>query len=271
MRYLYTFSLLFVLAGCTRGVPDSSCSVIKTSLILEAGESLPPTRASNPDETLVTDWNVFVFNAYGGLEEKAFVTRGEREYTLTLFRDVPYTILAAANMGYPLPIGSLEEARAFRYHLSYPDEYSRGLPMVAWLEDVLPTERMELALRRLMARIDFSVDRKELPADVLVKVVELSVRGCPSSARLYPGSEAEDTFREGFLKRYGEVEEANRTGGVVSLYVLENCAPGTSVVVKTESHSPEGHTDLGKTVSYEIPLDELVRNTVYPVVLRVKE
>lgn len=270
MKPVLTFFILSVLAGCMREVPDTNVP-IETTLILGLGESLPPTRATDPDDLLITDWNVFVFNSFGNLEESVFLTRGEKQYTLSLLKDVPYTVMVAANMGYPLPIGSMDQARAFRYHMSYPDEYSHGLPMVAWLEDVTPKERIEVPLERLMARIDLSIDRRGLPADVLFKVVEVSVRGCPSSATLYPGSEAVDTFREGFTKRYFEVEDVNRTGGTVSLYVLENCSSGTSLRVEAEYHSDDYHTDPGERIPFDIPLGELVRNTVYPVVLKVNQ
>lgn len=263
------YFLLFILVACARVEPDTNVSLL-TTLILQAGESLPVTRAGNPDETQVTDYNLFVFNSFGDLEEKAFV-RGELEYSLRLLKDEHYTVLAVANMGYALPITSLEEARTFRAHLAYPDEYSRGIPMVALLEDVLPRERMHLPLERLMARIDLSVDRSALPPDVLVKVVEVRVGNCPSSARLFPGSVAVDTFYAGFTKRYGEVEEVNRPGGLVSLYVLENCAPGTYLDIEAEYHSPDYHTDPGERVSYRVELERLRRNTVYPVVVRLYE
>lgn len=270
MMNRYSFFLLLVLVACTRREPDTNVFTFST-LILQAGECLPETRAANPDEAWVSDYNLFVFNPFGDLEEKAFV-RGSGEYPVRLLKDVAYTVVAVANMGYALPISSLEEARAFRAHLAYPDEYSHGMPMVAILENVLPSARMILPLERLMARIDVRMDRSALPADVFVKVVEVSIGHCPSSATLFPGSEALDTFYEGFTKRYGEVEDLNRPGGgAVSLYVLENCAPGTFVDIEAEYHSDTYHTEPGERVKYRVEMERLERNTIYPVVVRLYE
>ena len=259
--------LLFVLVACTRMETDPSvCS--QTTLILGFAESFP-TRAGNPDEMLVEDYNLFIFNSFGDLEEKAFV-RGAPVYRTRLLRDASYTILVAANMGYELPIRSLEEARAFRFYLAYPDEYSHGMPMVALLEDVVPAAEQMLPLERLMARIDVSLDRSALEEDAVFKVVGLTVGHCPSSATLFPGSEAEEVFAGGFSKRNGEVDAVNR-GGAVSLYTLENCAGGTYVDVAAEFHSAEYHTDPGERIHYRLPLPPLLRNTIYPVVLRINE
>ena len=261
--------LVFVLVACTRVEPDTNVS-LQTALILGTGTCLPLTRAANPDETLVSDYNIFIFNDFGGLEEKAFV-RGGTVYHTRLLKEVPYTVLAVANMGYALPIASWEDASSFRCHLAYPDEYSRGMPMAALLRRVRPSARIDVPLERLMARIDLSVDRSGLSPETFVKVVEARIGHCPSSASLFPGSEALDTFYEGFTKRYGEVEDLNRPGGTVSLYVLENCAPGTFVDLEAEYHSGSVHTDPGERVTYRIELERLERNTVYPVVVRLYE
>jgi len=273
----YFITALVLLAACTRGEPDSL--FIETSLILGAGESLS-TRADMPDETRITDWNLLVFNAFGDLEEHLYVpSRAMKEQTLThttrLLRDVPYTIVAAANMGYQLPVHCLQDLKEYRYHLSRPDDYADGIPMAITLENVLPLEQMPLRVERLMARVDLRMDRRELEAGVLLKVTEVSIGNCPSSVSLFPGSGVEtasQAFQNGFSLKGQELDALNRDAadalsGTVSLYLLENCSQlhPSYVEIKAEYHSDDQHTDPGAPMSYRVPLEEVVRNTVYPI------
>jgi len=256
--------LLFVVVACTREVQVPYASLFsETELILRIPQN-SLTRAANPDELRISDCNLLIYNAFGDLEERSYF-KGSSVYNTRLLRDVPYTIVAAANLGYALPALTLEEARQYRYHLAYPDEYSRGMPMAAVLENVVPGPKRELQLERLMARIDLEVNRSNLPPGILIKITDASVGNCPSSVTLFPGSQAVDCFTRGFTHSNTEVEGLNRTGGLVSLYVLENCKDNTYVELKAEYHSDEYHTDPGERVTYRIPLQELRRNTVYPV------
>ena len=269
------------LAACTRGEPDNM--FIETTLILGPGESLA-TRADMPDEEKVMDWNLLIFNAFGDLEEQIFVPShpsNSLSYSTRLLREVPYTIIAAANLGYQLPVHCLADVLEYRYHLARPDDYKNGIPMAVVLEEVLPTEQMSLRLERLMARIDVRMDRRALEADVLLKVTEVSIGNCPSSVSLFPGSGVEtasQAFRQGFFLKDAEVEALNRDradalSGTVSLYLLENMNPTheSYLELKADYHSPDYHTDPGAPLTYRIPLGEVVRNRVYPIIVSLHE
>ena len=239
------------------------------------------------------DFNLLVFNAFGELEEHVFVSgrelgSGLPRCTLRLMKDVPYTVIATANMGYKLPIRTLEEALGFRYHLAYPDEYGPGIPMAVIREDILPKSAVELRLERLMARLDLQTDRRFLNEGIFIKVTEVEVEACPKWVSLFPGSRPlsrADVFPQGLTLSGGQVEALNReeegTGlsGVVRLYVLENCqgdepfpAVTSRITVRAEYHSPVVNTEAGETLTYRFyPREtcyDLVRNTVYPIVLR---
>lgn len=273
----FVLSVFILLAACTRGESDNM--FIETTLILGPGESLS-TRADMPDEEKVTDWNLLIFNAFGDLEEHVYVPShpsASLSYSTRLLREVPYTIIAAANLGYQLPIHCLSDAREYRYHLARPDDYKNGIPMAIVLEEVLATEQMSLQLERLMARIDIRVDRRDLEADVLLKVTEVSIGNCPSSVSLFPGSGVEtasQAFRQGFSLKDLEVEAINRDladalSGTVSLYLLENCNPSheSYLELKADYHSDDFHTDPGEPLTYRFPLGEVVRNAVYPIIV----
>ena len=281
MKKVVIILIWVVLTACTRGAVIPHLD--KTTLILESPQFSIPTRASSPDETRITDCNILVFNPYGDLEERIFVPErslraedGYLKYEVNLLRDVPYTVLVALNLGYALPQMTLDEARTYRYHMAYPDEYSRGLPMAALREEVTPGDSIRLRAQRLMARVDLQLDRRQLSDDIFLKVTDVEVGGSASSVQLFPGSVAEDVFRQGFTHRNTEVQALNRfdASGLsesVSLYVLENLAEGSYVEIKAEYHSDDQHTEAGERVTYRFDLPPLRRNGVYPVVAAFKQ
>ena len=272
--------LLFVpalLLACTRGVAESDM-YIETNLILSTADDTS-TRAASPDETMITDYNIFIFNLFGDLEESAYLKGRHLEYHTRLLRNVPYTILAAANMGYQLPIRCLSDAREYRYPMAYPDEYREGLPMAAVLEEVTVQEQMPLRLERLMARIDLQMDRRALAAGTLVKVTDVIIGNGPSSVSLFPVScmeTAAQAFQQGFSLHNDALEALNRDhgdglSGTVSLYLLENGSEThqSYVEIRAEYHSDTYHTAPLERLVYRIPLGRVVRNTVYPQVVRI--
>ena len=257
------------------------------------------TRASDPDEERITDYNLLLFNAFGILEEKVFVSRREIEledgkvcHRTTLLQDVPYTILAAANLGYELPCRTLEEAMAYRFHMVYPDEFTPGMPMATCLENITAGADgiLEVPLERLMAKIELRIDRTALEADIDFTVREVRVGGCPSSVRLFSVSKAESAgqvFGRGYVKDWSQVSELNRDvtlglSGPVSVYLLENAQGDllehvssdqgkvftdsryrevcSYIEIKAEYHSPSAHTRPGEYLIYRFYLGENLNN-----------
>ena len=274
MRH-YMLVCMLLLAACTRGTPN----VIDTVIILFASEN-PTTRAGVPDEEKVSDWNLLIFNAFGDLEEQVYIPArsmdsGRLVHTTRLLRDVPYTLVAAANMGFRLPFRSLAEAKAFRYYMAHPDEYAEGIPMATVLENICITEEMPVRLERLMARIDRRLDRREQDSSQLLKVTEVSIGNSPSSVSLFPGSRLEtasQAFQPGFTLRDQEVEALNRDladglSGTVYLYLLENVSDlhESYLEIKAEYHSEDQHTAPGERLTFRLPLGEVLRNRVYPI------
>ena len=288
-------SLLVVLAACTR---DYEQPLVSLAVILTP-QGFCPTRAGDPDDTRITDYNLYIFNAFGVLEERVFVpyrslklTDGKVRYNTTLLRDVPYTILAAANLGYELPFRTLEEAREYRYHMAYPDEFTQGIPMAAFVEEVTlgDDSLLEVPLERLMARIELSIDRSQLQADVQFKVTDVRVGACPSSVQLIGPSKVngpQETFNLGYGKTGSQVSALNEGSGAglsrsVNVYLLENCqgdllnsvltdsgkvfAEGTYqsicsyIELKAEYHSPVWNTRAGDKIIYRFYLGESLNN-----------
>ena len=228
--------VLSLMIGCDNRDRDGRFA--ETVLVLEC-EGRTPTRSALPDETLVSDINLLIYNSEGLLEERRFLsgrqlsaTDGTVRLKTGLLKGVPYDIFVAANIGYALPVLTRKDVETYRYHLAYPDEYSRGMPMSAHLDGYVNEGETEvlLPLVRTMARIDLTIDRTKLDSDVSFQVTSVHVGNGPSSVRLFGDSRAESAsqvFAGGFSLEGRQVQALNidqYTGvsGSVSLYLPEN-------------------------------------------------
>ena len=228
--------VLSLMIGCDNRDRDGRFA--ETVLVL-ALEGSTPTRSALPDETLVSDINLLIYNSEGLLEERRFLSGrqlsaadGTVRLKTGLLKGVPYDIFVAANIGYALPVLSRKDVETYRYHLAYPDEYSRGMPMSAHLDGYVNEGEAEvlLPLVRTMARIDVTIDRTKLDSDVSFQVTSVHVGNGPSSVRLFDDSRAESAaqvFAGGFSLEGKQVQALNidQTTGVsgsVSLYLPEN-------------------------------------------------
>lgn len=228
--------VLSLMIGCDNRDRDGRFA--ETVLVLDL-EGSTPTRSALPDETLVSDINLLIYNSEGLLEERRFLSGrqlsaadGTVRLKTSLLKGVPYDIFVAANIGYALPALSRKDVETYRYHLAYPDEYSRGMPMSAHLDGYVNEGETEvlLPLVRTMARIDVTIDRTKLDSDVSFQVTSVHVGNGPSSVRLFGDSRAESAsqvFAGGFSLEGKQVQALNidQTTGVsgnVSLYLPEN-------------------------------------------------
>lgn len=228
--------VLSLMIGCDNRDRDGRFA--ETVLVLDL-EGSTPTRSVLPDETLVSDINLLIYNSEGLLEERRFLSGrqlsaadGTVRLKTGLLKGVPYDIFVAANIGYALPVLSRKDVETYRYHLAYPDEYSRGMPMSAHLDGYVNEGEAEvlLPLVRTMARIDVTIDRTKLDSDVSFQVTSVHVGNGPSSVRLFGDSRAESAaqvFAGGFSLEGKQVQALNidQTTGVsgsVSLYLPEN-------------------------------------------------
>lgn len=228
----YPLLCLLLLCACQRSAPA------EYALELQILPAAPFTRSAAPeDEQRISDCNILVYNCFGMLEDQFYSSWRETDnhlrYNTQLLKGAPFTILAAANLGYRLPAPpTLEEAVHLRHYLAFPDEYSLGLPMAVRLDGCLPNQEgpLEVRLERLMARIDLEIDRTALDADVRFTVQAVRVGGCPSSVLLFGPSAVETAagvFTEGFVLDGAAAAVLNRDvtlghSQTASLYLLEN-------------------------------------------------
>ena len=228
--------LLSLVIGCNSWDRDNGRA--GTALVLDVRDGMP-TRSSLPDDRLVSDINLLIYNGEGLLEEQRYLTARQfsvQEGTISLktalLNGVAYDLFVAANLGYPLPALSREAVETYRYYMAYPDEYSRGIPMSARLDGFVPdgTAEVRIPLVRTMARIDLVLDRTKLDSDVTFLVSSVVIGNGPSSVRLFGDSKAEgatQVFQGGFTLDGRQVQalnvdEAPGVSGSVSLYLPEN-------------------------------------------------
>ncbi|MBR6932904.1 MAG: DUF4906 domain-containing protein [Bacteroidales bacterium] len=276
---------LLSLTGCT-GLPPQA---VEVPLYVETA---PETRSADPDEGRISDLNLFLFNGNGFLEERKYLKTGQLDgepiLTLRVLGDETYTAFVCANIGYALPCSSYDELMAFRYHMAYPDEYSRGMPMTGRLTFTADGSAVRIPLVRMMTRVDLSVDRTALDPGIRFSVRRIRVGNAPSSALLFGESRAETTeqlFLQGFSKDGIAVEGLNRDVTLghsreVPVYLLENLqegpVPETASYIEAEIdyYSDTYISGPDQYLIYRFYLGEsgaagrAERNCRYPVVIR---
>ena len=255
--------LLSLVIGCNSW--DRDMERAGTALVLDVCCGIP-TRSSLPDDRLVSDINLLIYNAEGLLEERRYLSA--RQFTVedgtiplktTLLTGAAYDIFVAANIGYALPALSRQAVDAYRFYFAYPDEYSRGIPMSARLDAYVSGGEAEvrIPLVRTMARIDLALDRTELRSDVSFQVTSVTIGNGPSSVLLFGDSKAESAtqvFSSGFTLEGRQVQALNidqspGVSGTVSLYLPENLQGDLlETDEETEKHFTEG--PYGQICSY---------------------
>lgn len=198
------------------------------------------TRSFDPDEERISDINLFVFSEDGMVEESRYLSSREIErnggmihVSMPLVRGIPASIACCANFGYRMEgIQTIDNLAGYRYHMAYPDEYSKGMPMSCIVTGTWDTDekRIVLPLRRMMARISVAMDRSALDSGVSIKVRSIRIASCPRSASVIGPSHAmgsTDVFTAGFVKSYSDADAMNievepGISGEVSVYMLEN-------------------------------------------------
>ena len=226
---LTALSSAAMLLSCCSTDEDMEKEIREIYVTFDEGRML--TRAYDPDENLITDISLMVFDENGDAEECVWLTGGSKECTLRLIRDKEYTFCACANFGYHVYADHIDELEEIRFYMAYPDEYREGIPMYAYEKIVVgEDDRVDLTLKRLMAKISLRMDRSRLSKDVEMNVRSVRIGNCPRSASVFRPScagSADDCFPAGFFR--GELETGGLNinagkglSGEISLYMLEN-------------------------------------------------
>lgn len=221
------------LGSCTDLTP-----IAETSICVELGENDVITRSYDPDEELIKDISLLVFDEEGNLEFSRYTTginMTGRKFKLTvpLLMNKKYSFYACANFGHAIKSESITDIRSLKWYLVYPDEYREGIAMAGMAENVPITGTapvIRIPLKRLMAKITMQIDRSHLDENVKMYVTSVNIGNCPKSSYVFRQGKAEDhdeCFNIGFSRDEAEctVLNTNSAGGKsgsLSLYMLEN-------------------------------------------------
>ena len=198
------------------------------------------TKTGDPDASLISDVNLFLFTPDGFLTDRLYVSGDHAD--LRLPRQSELMLCACANIGFALDgIGSLEALKAWRYYLIFPDGYARGLPRACVLERLTVGDdamSLDLPTVPLFSRFTLSMDRTALDPQVKIRVRSARVGGCPNSITPFAPSRAwtrAHLFAQGFIREGLEADPLNRDtaggrSGEITLYALENLQEGPSAL-----------------------------------------
>lgn len=236
VRSLVSATLICTLMSC--GHLEEHMELEDTTLTFTL-DGLPATKSLDPDENLVSDINIFIFNEADQLEESLYfkakelpLANGGLGCRVSLLRNCRYSIYACANIGKPMGIRSMKELIGYKFHLVYEDDYIIGIPMAGSRKHVTVTgqKEIQIPLERTMAKVSVCIDRSRLYADIRFMVRSIRVGGCPRNVLLFSKSKItspDDAFIVGFMKDNLAAEPLNTTAWErksqnVSLYILEN-------------------------------------------------
>jgi len=233
---LSIFLLSAIFAGCTASDIKPGPEP-ELTLVLKTGEF---TKSVPPDENLISDANIFVFNRDGLLEQKLYVTASQMSPRadgfscgISLLNNCRYSIYICANIGFSMPCSTLEDLLEYRYHMAYPDDYRTGMLMCGALKDFIAdsdAEEIVVPLIRTMAKVSVSIDRSSLADDVEFNVKSIEVCNCPKSVTPFRDNvvnSADDVYAVGFTRSDSEADalNTNRIGQLseeAALYLFEN-------------------------------------------------
>lgn len=228
--HCFVLTVLMLMTGCTQREADTNESE-NVSIVFDIGNLA--SRSSDPEEDMISDVNLLVFNEYGIAEKCIWTTEhigGHFDISLTTGKK--YRFVAFINFGYQVNATKASDIQNIRHHLAYPDEYKHGIPMSADTGYIPVTKDCEVVLElcRLMSKISIRMDRSRLSEDIKIFVAGIRIGNCPKSVCVFGNSRSEsqdDCFTIGFSKSGEECNALNmidRNGlsHPVSLYMLEN-------------------------------------------------
>ena len=266
VRLLFGILALLAFSGCGK---EGTGSGRQIRIRLDGGTL--STRSESPDETRMSDLNLFAFRTDSELEEHLWIdARNFRDggvSTLSLPKGLEYTLYACVNFGYEIRgIRTPEDLASYRYYMTYPDEYSRGIPMTGIAELDGESDEVTISLERMMAKISLSVDRRALDPDVRFNVRSVVIGASPRSAAAFGTSRAlgeMDTFSRGFDRTGTQADGLNRDRGgtseEVSVYMLENLQGAqpeipSYIEIEAEYDSGTQYTRPGRYLIYRFHL-----------------
>lgn len=220
-----------ILAGCSSDPMYSTDDRITLSMICEG----PDTKASIPDEYMINDINLLLFEdgkAENVIWKDGLEANARTEIDISYINGRRYSLFAIANMGRKISVNDTSDLNGLIMELPDPDGFNKGIPMSVFIEDIVfdGQKRMDISLERLAAKISVRMDRSRLSKNVKMTVKEVRIGNYPKYAKVMEPSRVSsfyDRFETGFRLTEAQCTALNEAGmggisGEVSVYMLEN-------------------------------------------------
>lgn len=231
------WGILLILCAFTSGCTPETAAVREEVIIKTYGEEIL-TRAIDPDENLLSDVTVMVFDEDGNLEYSRWLGRNQitgdkAEMKVSLIKNKRYSFYVCGNFGYHVRALKTDDLKKLKWHMAYPDEYREGMAMCGKAEDITigsPAPEIHIPLQRIMAKISLRIDRSRMDDNVRIDVTSVRICNCPKSAYVFSTGKVashDECFSIGFTRNEAECSILNRNvdggmSGSISLYMLEN-------------------------------------------------
>lgn len=253
---------MLIVAGCNGMETEQRKEVMCRISFDGIGYSV---KALDPDESMISDVSIMIFDERGEAEECLWLRNGETSAEIPLVLGKTYSFRACANFGYRTFADHISELDETVFYMAYPDEYSKGMPMYASADGIRIGDdaTVHLKLERLMARISLRMDRRKLSEGVEMNVIGVRIGNCPRSVKVFGESSVsshDQCFGIGFSRNDAQTAVLNTLGpddlsGVVSLYMLENIQGDIKEPIDEDSEKVFGEQDHRKDVCSYIEMD----------------
>lgn len=269
-------TVCLILSSCKEVLPEKEAIVC-----IEIGGERYTTRAYEPDEQLVKDISLLIFDEEGNLEYRSYMTDIDmsdsgHKLIVPLLMNRKYSFYACANFGYAIKADNISQIRSLKWHMAYPDEYREGMAMAGQIENLPITETapvIHIPLKRIMAKISLQIDRSRLDENISMLVTSVKVGNCPKYSNVFIPGKVEDSdgcFHMGFSRDESECSVLNRymSGGLsgsLSLYMLENMQ-GQASHSGTSEEKDKAASYLEINMDYKSPT---CQTTSKPLIYRI--
>lgn len=223
------------------------------------------TRSEDPSEDMITDISIMIFDEHGNAEECIWLHDGQTHVDVPLVLGKIYSFRACANFGYRTYADHIDELEETAYYMAYPDEYSKGMPMYASVDNIRIGSEATVTLKliRLMSKISLRMDRRHLSKGVQMVVTGVRIGNCPKSSKVFrPNkvSRADDCFSVGFSRDDAQSSIMNsisedNLSGILTLYMLENMQGNMELQIDSDSEKIFDENDYRKEVCSYIEME----------------
>lgn len=229
LNSILIYLICHILTGCDR--PDICTDTDSAILSIKIHESETFfTKVSLPDEDIITDIAIMVFDDEGDLYDTAKIGQEDTDDFIRIDKNRTYSLFALANMGDDIYVERIEEMEEMTHYLSSPYDYTDGIPMsisIPYLKVTTDT-CITLTLTRAMAKIGLQIDRSHLDSNTEINIRKVSIGNSPKMLKPFDVNKvnnSDECFDEGFCVLDTDLLnriDSNGLSGTVYLYMPEN-------------------------------------------------